>query len=271
MILERHNQDEEEKKEKEEQKEDDNNITKENDGNKSCTYKLKKIYQFLKMKVILLPIIFIFLFTITPSTYDGMMYFYINELKFDYEFIGRIQLVSSLAMITGIVIYYNWLSDNPFKKLIIGCTIVATIFNLLQLILIMRWNHFIGIPDTYLSLSLDLATNTLAELQLLPVLVLACKLCPKHLEATIYEVILGIKNFAFVISYRTGGLIMMWLNITKDNFKNLWILVTISSLFPLITLTILLFVPIKTDYKEEFEKLENKMKIIEENSVLNTD
>ena len=228
-----------------------------NKKSRSFKQQIRRIWCFVKMREIFLPLIFIFLFTLTPSTYDAMFYFYIYELDFDYEFIGRIQFVASLAMFLGIVIYYNFLSTSPFKKLIIGCTIVASIFYLLQLVLVLRWNLALDIPDTYLSLTLDLATNTLAELQTMPVLLLACKLCPRDLEASIYEVILGIKNLAYMISYRSGGWFMKWLGITTTDFNNLWILIVISSLFPLITLVILIFVPIKVTYKEEFEKLED--------------
>jgi len=194
-----------------------------------------------------------------------------NELHFDYEFIGRIQLVSSLAMMCGIIVYYRWLSKHTFKKLITISTIFATIFNLIQLMQILRINIKLGIPDTYLALSLDLITNSLAQLQLMPVLVLACKLCPKHLEAAIYESILGIKNIAYFLSYRSGGLLISWLGITAKNFENLWILSLISTLFPIITLGFLCFIPIKQDYKEEFEQLKKNMSYEKRDYLVNTD
>eukprot|EP00826_Nyctotherus_ovalis_P054884 TRINITY_DN7237_c0_g1_i12.p2 TRINITY_DN7237_c0_g1~~TRINITY_DN7237_c0_g1_i12.p2 ORF type:complete len:222 (+),score=61.11 TRINITY_DN7237_c0_g1_i12:244-909(+) len=220
--------------------------------------------------MIYLPIIFIFLFTITPSTYDAMMYFYMQELKFNYEFIGRIQLVSSLAMLLGIAIYYKWFYATSFKPMVIISTLTATFFNLVQLILVLRLNKKIGIPDTYFALTLDLVTKTLTELQALPTLVLACKLCPKDLEASIYECVMAIKNLAFLISYRSGGWLMMWLGITFTNFKNLWLQIVIASLFPILTLALLFIIPIKIDYKEEFEKLESKMRDQEEKQLLNS-
>ncbi len=221
---------------------------------------LKKIFHFLRMRVIFLPILFIFLFTITPSTYDAMMYFYMNELGFDYEFIGRIQLVASLAMMVGIFVYRRWLFKYSFKSLLVFSTITVTIFSLIQLMQILRINVALGIPDTYLALSLDLITNSLAQLQTMPVLVLACKLCPRHLEAAIYESILGIKNLAYFLSYRLGGVSMYVLGITAKNFSRLWILSLVSTLFPVITLVLLAVVPIKSSYGEEFELLERKMK-----------
>ncbi len=229
-------------------------------GANSWRNQVKKIFRFLKIKVIFLPIMFIFLFTITPSTYDAMMYFYMNELHFDYEFIGRVNLVSSAAMMVGILLYYRWLCKYSFKPLITFSTIVATVFNLLQLLQILRVNVALGIPDTYLALSLDLLTNSLAELQLMPVLVLACKLCPKKLEAAIYESILGIKSIAYFMSYRIGGFLMYMLGITATDFHNLWVLSMVSTLFPLLTLALLCFVPIKSSYQEEFELLEKTMK-----------
>jgi len=39
--------------------------------------------------------IFILLLTLTPSTYDAQMFFYLNKLKFSWTFIGVIQAANS--------------------------------------------------------------------------------------------------------------------------------------------------------------------------------
>lgn len=85
------------------------------------------------------------------------------------------------------------------------------------------------------------------ELHLMPLMVLACKMCPKSVEASFYAFILAIINFGYLVSYWTGGLLTWGLGITSENFTQLWILITIASAFPLITLLFLIVLPSTLD------------------------
>ncbi len=221
---------------------------------------IKRILRFVRIKTIFLPILFIFVFTLTPSTYDAMMYFYMNELGFDYEFMGRMQLSCSVGMMVGIFIYSHWLAHLPFKFQLVFSTITVAIFNMIQLMQILRMNVPFGVADSYLSIFLTFMINLLGEFQLMPILIFGCKLCPRDLEAAIYDCILGVHAVAYMVSYRLGGTAMSLLNITAKDFSNLWILAMVSALLPLLSLLLLVVTPIKTSYKEEFEQLEREMK-----------
>jgi hypothetical protein len=85
------------------------------------------------------------------------------------------------------------------------------------------------------------------ELHLMPLMVLACKMCPKSVEASFYALIMAIINLGYLVSYWFGGLLTYAMGITSTNFQNLWILITIASVFPLITLFLLLIIPSSID------------------------
>lgn len=92
------------------------------------------------------------------------------------------------------------------------------------------------------------------ELHLMPLMVLACKMCPKKVEASFYAFVLAVINLGYLVSYQFGGLLTFALGITATTFTRLWILVLISALFPLATQLLLLFLPEKYDVNEEIEK-----------------
>lgn len=44
-----------------------------------------------------------------------------------------------------------------------------------------------GIPDKFFSICDSMIINTLAEINMIPVLVMACRLCPKNYEGYSYQ------------------------------------------------------------------------------------
>lgn len=68
------------------------------------------------------------------------------------------------------------------------------------------------------------------EINLLPILVLACRMCPKNIEATMYAMIMSTINLGSLISSQLGGIITYYLGISEQNFENLWILLLIANL-----------------------------------------
>ena len=76
-------------------------------------------------------------------------------------------------------------------------------------------------------------------LHLLPVLVLACELCPKSVEATFYSFVMALINLGYIISYNLGGSLMRWLGIKQDDYSNIDILIIMASVYPLLTLPLM--------------------------------
>jgi hypothetical protein len=68
-------------------------------------------------------------------------------------------------------------------------------------------------------------------------------MCPKAIESTFYAFVTAVINAGYLLSYQLGGLLTFWLGITSTNFDSLWILITISSVFPILTLFFLFIMP----------------------------
>ena len=98
------------------------------------------------------------------------------------------------------------------------------------------------------------------ELHLMPLMVLACKMCPKQVEASFYAFVLAVINLGYLVSYQLGGILTYSLGITATQFERLWILVVLSAIFPLLTQILLLCLPEKYDVNEEITKYFQKRK-----------
>jgi hypothetical protein len=68
-------------------------------------------------------------------------------------------------------------------------------------------------------------------------------MCPKGIEATFYAFVTAVINLGYLMSYWFGGILTYWLHITSTDFDKLWILITISSIFPIVTLIFLTILP----------------------------
>ena len=79
----------------------------------------------------------------------------------------------------------------------------------------------------------------------MPLMVLACKMCPQDVEATFYALVLAIINLGYLISYWIGGGLTIWLGLggSDQNFDLFWVLILISTVWPLLTLIYLLILP----------------------------
>lgn len=226
---------------------------------KDLKQQLKLFWSFLKLEQIYKPVIFIFMYMITPSYGDPLFYFYTNELKFSPLTMGRLRLVYGVATIVGIWIYNKYLKNVSFKLIIWATTILSMVFNLFSIVLVTRLNLVLGIPDFWFCLTADALTTALAEINTMPLLVLACNICPKDIEGTLYAFLMSVLNLGNLISSQLGAVLTTSLGITNSNFHNLSWLIFIANIVLVLPMPLLYLIkedsynPIKDDEAEDVE------------------
>ena len=73
----------------------------------------------------------------------------------------------------------------------------------------------------------------------MPLLVLACRMCPKNIEGTMYALIMGSFNFGSILSSQFGGVLTYYMGITDSDFKNLGLLIFVTNSIHLLPLLLL--------------------------------
>jgi folate/biopterin transporter len=210
--------------------------------NKNISDQFDLFLSFVKHEQIYKPVIFIFLYLSTPSYGDPMFYFYTNELKFTPLVMGRLRLIYGIASVFGIIAYNKYLKNVSFRKVMICSTLVSVTFNLLSMVLVSRLNLTLGIPDIWFCMTADALTTALAEINSMPLLVLACEICPKNIEGTLYAFLMSVMNFGSLVSNQTGSVLTNWLGITNNNFTNLTWMILIANIVYLLPLPSLLII-----------------------------
>lgn len=196
----------------------------------------KKLWGVGKQRRIWAPTAFVFLWQATPNPGTAMFYFTTNELGFTPEFLGRVALARSVAALVGVGVYNGYLKKVPLKKMFFWSAVVGTALGLTQLMLVTGYNREIGISDQFFSLGDTVVLTVLGEVSFLPVLVLAAKICPEGVEATLFAALMSVFNAGGAASGALGAALTSYLGVTAEDFTNLFWLVLIcnlSSLMPL--------------------------------------
>jgi len=202
----------------------------------------KALWGAMSEKSILYPAIFVFLWQATPSASTAMLFFETNELGFTTEFLGRIQLLASVASLLGVGVYNSLLKDVELKKIFAWTAVLGTGLGMTQLMLITGVNRTLGISDQVFALGDSALLTVLGQVSFMPVLVLAAKLCPTGVEATLFATLMSMLNGGSFLGSAMGSGLTGLFGVTAENFDNLAPLVatcTLLTLAPLLGLRLL--------------------------------
>ena len=206
-------------------------------------HQLQQLRKAVTQKAIWLPTAFLFILLATPSADSAFFFFTTNELHFQPEFLGRVHLVTSVASLVGVWIFQSFLKKVPFRVIFGWSTVLSAVFGMSILVLVTHANRTLGIDDRWFSLSDSLILTVMGQIAYMPVLVLAARLCPPGVEATLFAVLMSVTNLARVVSHEFGAVLTQWLGITETNFDALWLLVIITNLSRLLPLPFLNWLP----------------------------
>jgi len=209
------------------------------------TFSIKETWKKLKEAItrdLLWAILFIFVWRATPSSGGGLSYFMIDELGFDAEFFGRLSMVSHGMSIVGILMFRKFLLNVSLRKLFFWIIIASVILSLPTIGLVYGWYEYVGMSPRFFALADTFISAPLTEIAFLPLLVLAARLCPKGIEATMFAILASIMNIGLALSDLGGAWLLNYFDVHQTigdaaaNYsgldKVLWIAI-LSSFLPM--------------------------------------
>jgi folate/biopterin transporter len=232
-------------------------------------HQLSQLKAAISQRQIWMPTVFLFLWQGMPTSESAFFYFNTNELHFQPEFLGRVRLVTSLASLIGIWIFQRFLKTVPFRVIFAWSTVIASVLGLSMLILVTHTNRALGIDDKWFSLGDSLILTVMGQIAFMPVLVLAARLCPPGVEATLFALLMSIVNFAGLVSYELGAFITHKLGVTDTNFDKLWVLVLMTNLMAMLPLLLLGWLPSEAEVPSR--EVPDRLTIAETNLITNVE
>ncbi|XP_057783418.1 folate-biopterin transporter 1, chloroplastic-like isoform X1 [Salvia miltiorrhiza] len=204
---------------------------------------ITQLWTAVKQPNVLLPTLFIFLWQATPQSDSAMFYFTTNRLGFTPEFLGRVKLVTSIASLAGVGLYNGFLKRVPLQKIFLMTTLIGSALGLTQVLLVTGLNRQFGISDEWFAIGDSLVLTVLGQVSFMPVLVLAARICPEGMEATLFATLMSVSNCGSVLGGLIGAGLTQLLGVTKDEFSNLASLIILCNLSSLLPLPLLGLLP----------------------------
>ncbi|KAJ3699052.1 hypothetical protein LUZ61_002757 [Rhynchospora tenuis] len=224
----------------------------------SASYNLNQVYQkfldanrtmwrTIKYPEIWRPSSYVYLsLALSVNIQEGMFYWYTDSIKglsFSEGSIGTMFAIGSVGSLLGVILYQTSLKDYSFRDLLLWTQLLISLSGLLDLVLVLRLNLNLAVPDYVLAVFDEVVYQMVNRLKMMALLVLCTKLCPLGIEGTFFALLMSIENIGMLTSSWMGGLLLHVLRVTRTEFGNLWVAVLVRSLIRLLPLVFLHLVP----------------------------
>ncbi len=193
--------------------------------------------------------VFLFIWRATPSSGGALSYYMIDVLDFTPEFFGRLSVISRLMGIVGVLFFRKFLISLSLRSVFVGVVAASILLSLPSLGLVYGWYELLGVSPRFFAMADTLISAPLTEIGFLPLLVLAARICPKGVEATMFALLASLMNIGLAVSDIGGSLLVNFFNVHQAtealpaNYENLDLVLWVAILSSAIPLPLLWLVP----------------------------
>ncbi|XP_051137475.1 probable folate-biopterin transporter 2 [Andrographis paniculata] len=207
----------------------------------------KAMWRTLKCPEVWKPCLYMYLsFSLSLNISEGMFYWATDAEagpSFSKEAIGYIMAIGSVGSLLGAILYQYGLKDYPFRDILFWAQALFCLSGMLDLVLVLRWNLKVGIPDYFFVVIDSSVSQMIGRLKWMPLLVLSSKLCPAGVEGTFFALLMSIDNVGLLTSSWLGGLLLHVLSVTRTEFDKMWLAVFVRNVLRISPLFLLFLVP----------------------------
>jgi hypothetical protein len=220
---------------------------------------LKKILYVMHHPKIKRIILIVSLVMITPSFGSTWNYYLTNVIKLQPEDMGELNFMSSCGYLIGIIAMNTIFLGIKLKSFYRGTTIISSILLCTGLFLLFGWYKYLGINPKVFCAANSIVSNFFNEINVLPILALCCRFCPKKLEAMSYAVFMSITWITFITSQLFGVLILYYFNVTQDDFTNFWKCIIFQTVYGCIMAFIISIVYFPENFNDVSDFINSKL------------
>jgi hypothetical protein len=186
--------------------------------------------------------IVIFLFRATPTVGQGYSYWAIDRLGFDQRFLGLLAQVSAVLSLAGLLLFRKSIVKRPVSFTLFWVMLAGAILYLPTIGLFYGLHERLGISARTLAFVDTTISAPLAQLAMVPMLILMAKTAPRGAEATMFAIMASLMNLALSASQLFTEYLNDAYAVTQADYSNLGrLMVTVGlvGLLPLLVLPLL--------------------------------
>ena len=184
----------------------------------------------------------IFLFRATPSVGQGYSYWAIDRLGFDQQFLGLLAQVSSILGLAGLLVFRKTIVKRSVSFTLIWVMIAGAVLYVPNIGLFYGLHEWLGISARALAFVDTTISAPLAQLAMVPMLILIARSAPPGGEATMFAIMASLMNLALSASQLFTEYLNETFTVTQADYSRLGQLMTavgLLSLVPLLAMPLL--------------------------------
>jgi len=186
--------------------------------------------------------IVIFLFRATPGVGQGYAFWAVDRLGFDQKFLGLLAQVGAVLSLLGLLVFRKTIVKRPVSFTLCWVVIAGTVLYLPNIGLFYGLHDWLGISARTLAFIDTTISAPLAQLTMVPMLVLIAKTAPRGAEATMFAIMASLMNLALSASQLFTQYLNDLFQVTQQDYSNLgqlMVVVGMIGLLPLLALPLL--------------------------------
>jgi hypothetical protein len=148
-------------------------------------------------------------------------------------------ILAFLCLLIGSVIYSRFIQGTNFLRIFFICQLALAATSLLEVLLVSRLNLALGLPDTVFVLGSGALHVVISRLTMQPFYVIAGRLCPPGVEASLYAAFMSVHNLGHAASGMFGAAILPFFGVEKGAYQGLPALLLLRSACMLLPLVLM--------------------------------
>ncbi len=151
-------------------------------------------------------VIVIFVFRAIPGPGEGITWWFIDELRFDQQFISLLSLIGSVLTLFGMFLFRRFMADHSIAYVVGFLTLVGGLLSLPYVGMVFGLHQWTaaatgGVVDArFIALVNTALESPLGQIAMIPMLAWIANSAPAHLKATYFAVMASFTNLALSAS-----------------------------------------------------------------------
>jgi hypothetical protein len=173
---------------------------------------------------------------------QGYSYWAIDKLGFDQTFLGLLAQVSSILSLAGLLVFRKTIVTRPVSFTLGWVIVAGTVLYLPNIGLFYGLHEWLGLSARTFAFIDTTISAPLAQLTMVPMLVLIARTAPRGAEATMFAIMASLMNLALSASELFTRYLNSAFDVTQADYSSLGrLMITVGALglVPLLALPLL--------------------------------
>ena len=224
------------------------------------------IWQIVQMRSLWEPMSFVFLYNILQIPNAAFGNFLLLGLEFSPLYMGILNITSTVVTLVAMIIYQKFFFNLGIRQVFIWSTVAGIFISALQVVLILRLNLQIGLPDIAFLVILTVLSVAIATVTFVPMIVMFVAICPEGSEGTTYAMLTTISNIASTVASDFGTIFLKIWDCSNDaikrgDYEGIEYLTILTSAISVIPVAFIWLLPESKEKLIEMKKKEEKNEI----------